>query len=289
MHATGRLPGAPCTSTIVWSIVLAAQVACARDDDDFAPVVVFDQPQVVFAEENFDQWVFGGRTVAATRGRLDSQLAIRIEAVAQVGELTDAQRQKFQLAGRGDIRRFLDRVEEQRKKFLLVRKDQNKIGELWQEIQPLQMTINAGLHGDGSLFAKTLKTILAAEPYARYEEAERERRVFHYRARVELVVGLLDDVLALGDERRRNLVDLVVNETRIPRSFGQYDHYVVLLQMSRLPEERLKMVFDASQWRRFDRQRRQFQGMEPFLKQNGFLPDSRDDAQEMPATGRRAD
>jgi len=178
------------------------------------------------------------------------------------------------LAGKGDIRRFFDRVEEVRKKFQLVKNDQQKFNDIWQEIQPLQVALQTGLHGEGSLFTKTLKTVLTPEQSARYEHDERERRAFHFRARVEIVVGLLDDVLSFGDEQRRKLTEILLEDTHPPRQFGQYDHYVVLFQMSRLPDERLQPAFDAAQWRHWQNHRGRFQGLEPFLKQNGLLPDS---------------
>ena len=54
-------------------------------------------------------------------------------------------------------------VDEKRRKFDKVKNDQNKIGEIYQELQPLQMALNSGLFSEGSIFSKTLKKVLAHE------------------------------------------------------------------------------------------------------------------------------
>ena len=68
----------------------------------------------------------------------------------QVGDL---------VAARGDVVQFFEKVEVVRKKFLLVRKDQQKFNEIWQDISPLQMQFQAGLFGEDSFYNKTLRKI----------------------------------------------------------------------------------------------------------------------------------
>ncbi len=66
---------------------------------------------------------------------------------------------------------------------------------------------------------------------------------------------------------------LLKEETKPPRKLGENDYYVVLYQLSRIPEEKIKPVFDDIQWRFLKRQLDQGRGMGMFLKQNGFIPD----------------
>ncbi|HLQ43829.1 MAG TPA: hypothetical protein VK137_03800, partial [Planctomycetaceae bacterium] len=212
----------------------------------------------------------------------ETQLKLQAEEVDRACGLTEAQKKKLQLAGRGDIKRFFERVEELRKKFLLVRRDQQKFNEIWQDIQPLQMTLNSGLFDDQSFFHKTVRRTLTAEQAGHYEQVERERRQFRYRAKVELVVATLENGLPMRDEQRQKLIRLVLDETQPPRKFGQYDYYVVMLQVSKLPENKLKPLFDNAQWKIMRQQFDQVKGMEQFLKQNGGLAtdgDSDEDAE----------
>jgi hypothetical protein len=49
---------------------------------------------------------------------------------------------------------------------------------------------------------------------------------------------------------------------------------VVLAQAAHIPDEKLKNVFDATQLKLLKKHLEQAKGVEPFLKANGFHPDS---------------
>src|SRR5208283_5075319 len=96
----------------------------------------------VMTDDQFDQWVFGGpRNSKAGRNKLDSLLALQVDDVARMCPLSEVQKKKLLLAGRGDIKRFFDKVEEKRKKFEKVKQDQTKIGEIYQELVPLKVEL----------------------------------------------------------------------------------------------------------------------------------------------------
>jgi hypothetical protein len=65
----------------------------------------------------------------------------------------------------------------------------------------------------------------------------------------------------------------MLEKTRPPKSFGQLDRFIVLVQMSRLPEDTVKSVFDPGQWREVQRRLIQAKMMMPALKQNGVVFD----------------
>jgi hypothetical protein len=254
--------------------VAAPPVAVDADEDEVVDVGV-PQPVFVFADENFDQWLYQDmHNSAGARSRLDAQLLMRLDDLEQSCALTEAQRQKLQLAGRGDIHRLFDRIEELRRKFQTVKSDQNRIGEILQAMQPLQLAMRSGLFGEASLFAKTVRGTLTTDQVERVETADRERRAFRYRVVVAAVVARLDDEVALRAAQRRELERVLFELTRPPANFSQYDPMVVLAQASRLPEEKLKPLFDGPQWKTFRKQLDQARGIEEFLKANGFHPDA---------------
>ena len=80
--------------------------------------------RVMILEETFDQVVFGS-TGDADSGRayLEKILDRKIAELEQVRRPTLVQKKRLLLAGKGDVKRLLDRIEEERKAFQLVRND----------------------------------------------------------------------------------------------------------------------------------------------------------------------
>jgi hypothetical protein len=125
-----------------------------------ADIKVLNLTTAVVARENFERRVFGDREPKRERwNHLEDLLFSKIQAADQKHKLTDPQRAKLQLAGRGDIKRFFDRVEDGRAEFELNRVGfKNGIAAL-QRLKPLADGYYQGPFGYGSLFAKTLRRI----------------------------------------------------------------------------------------------------------------------------------
>jgi hypothetical protein len=264
--------------TATLSIACTGRAARAQDDvvveenEEAAVNMVVNMAGV----EQVDQMLYGrfgmgGAGVA--RNKLDSALALRIDDVDRLCGVTEAQKKKLQLAGRGDIKRFFDRVDETKRKFQVAQN--NQFNNIWQEIQPLQTELNSGLFGDDSFFAKTVKRTLNAEQAAKFENAVRRRSLVRYQATVVWCVAQLDRSVGLSDEQRRRLVELLVKETQPPKRFGQNDYWFMMLQASKLPESKIKPIFDDIQWRILQRQLMQGRGMEQWLKMSGVIDDDK--------------
>jgi len=254
---------------------VTAPPALSGDDWDVGKKAV-DQPnqQVRVMLPDFDQWVLGGKTRDQMERTLRSLLALHVESVARACELSGAQREKLQLAGEGDLKRLFRTIEKLREKHRDVGQDQQKVNAFVQEMSPLQMKLQTGVYDDSSLFRKVLRQTLNHEQSAQYEQQERERRKFRYEAKIELVLSTLQNNISLRADQRQRLVKLLLDETEPPKKFGvgQYDYYIVLCQAGRLPEAKLKPIFDDAQWRSFQRLLTRYRGMETFLQQQGFLP-----------------
>jgi Zn-dependent oligopeptidase len=258
--------------------IIAVGSALWGQDDWDAEEQVLAQPGVLHQraafevpEETFDQWAFGGKTTAHVTKRLDSLLTLQMESIERACELSTDQKKKLQLAGRGDVKRYFGSVEEVRKKFREVRRDQHKINQIWQDIQPLQTRFNSGLFDESSLFHKVLKRTLDPDQSAQYEQQQRERRKFRYEARIQLAVTMMEKGVPLRDEQRKKFVKLLAEDAEPPAKFGQHDYYVVLYHAAKLPEEKLKPIFDDAQWRALTQMFAQAKGMEAHLKRNGFI------------------
>jgi hypothetical protein len=148
------------------------RLTAVRGDIDGKPITVkiemMVQPGVrvmnlktaVLARENFDHLVFGAMRPEEGRwNHLEELLFVTIETAARNHKLTNSERAKLRLAGRGDIKRFFDRVEDERNDFELHRVGfENGLAAL-RRLRPLSDTFNQGPFDDGSLFVKTLRKI----------------------------------------------------------------------------------------------------------------------------------
>lgn len=117
------------------------------------------------SDDTFDAWVFGNdRNASAIRARFAGILRHQTDAAAERCSLTEAQQQKLQLAGRGDVARFFERLNSLRSDFSAVKDDDKKRVEFFDlYVVPLEATLERGPFGPESLFAKTLATILTPE------------------------------------------------------------------------------------------------------------------------------
>ena len=279
----------------ILALALVAGLGRARAQDEFEGIDEEEEaaavaPQVVmWTDDNFDQWVFGGRNIPSVRARLASLLTLQIEEADRACGLTDAQKDKLRLAGKGDVKHFFDDVAEKKRRFQLVKNDQNKIGEIFQEIQPLQGVLNSGPFQDDSIFSKAIRKTLDDAQNARYDKIVAEKRKFRYRAKVELVVATLDQVVGLRADQRRKFVTLILDETSPPSKYGQYDYYLVMYKASLIPEEKIKPIFDDAQWKLMNGQFQQMNGMLPFLKQNGLIDEDEKPDAKAPAGKPKAD
>ena len=211
------------------------------------------------------------------RQRLDAHLAAQIFEIDRVCKLTDAQKNKLRLAGRGDIKRFFDRYEAIKQKSQVIEPDEANVLEIHEELNRLRITLQGNLFLEGSLLIKSLPNTLTGEQFTRYDMVARERRASEHRASVARAVAILLRGIALRDAQRRELITLLTNETKPARGSGRYDAYVLLLQLSRLPEEKLKRLFDEDQWEVVSESLAQAQQLEPVLRQSGQLPIEEDD------------
>ena len=107
--------------------------------------------------------IFGSeRTDTESRDRLDVLLEVKINEANRQYRITEAERRTLQLAGRGDIKRFFDRVTELREDYegsvadqIEIRQDKSLLDKIWV----LQVKFQSGPFGAGSLFSKALNKI----------------------------------------------------------------------------------------------------------------------------------
>jgi hypothetical protein len=225
----------------------------------------------VMDQANFERWVCNGRSRDQLENSLESLLAVQVDFVKRACGLSEAQSRKLDLAGHGDVRRYTRSIDDLIAKYHEVGQDQRKFNEFAQKVFPLQMKMQTGVFDDSSLYRKILAQTLDGGQAARYDEQERQRRKFHYEAKIEIAVTNLESAVPLRAEQRQRLVKLLRDETQPPKKFGQYDYYVVLYRASQLGEGKLKPIFDDAQWKALQNMLMQGRGMQWQLKHNGII------------------
>jgi hypothetical protein len=124
--------------------------------------------RVEAADWEFDDLIFGRQTTAAAvRGRLVATLQQKLADFAALCELSEAQRVKLEVAGRGDIQRLFDRIEDLRTECS--RSQEDAIRAMASRGAELQSSIGSQLFGDSSLLAKLVRRMLSDEQIANWD------------------------------------------------------------------------------------------------------------------------
>jgi len=210
-------------------------------------------------------------TLDKARGRLEIFLSERFDELERCCELTESQRKKLNVAAQGDIKRFEDRLDRVARALENYEINVEEFRHQQQELRELQWALKEKVFGAGSLFSKTIANTLDSEQRASVEKAHRDQMVFLYQEAIVRTAKSLAGVLKLTKEQRGQLEILLMEETHPPKKFGQSDYAFVMYQASKLPEAKLRPIFDKAQWRRLTAQLASWRATEEFLKTDGFI------------------
>lgn len=267
---------------VLFITVLSASVFAV----EFIEIVeeqVVEQNQNIngFRLEHFDQWVFSNQEkIDGAKKQLLERLVGEANSIQSTCDLSDEQKEKLLLAGRGDIQVFTQLYAATRAKFAenLKKRDQQAVQNIWQEIQPLKQKYHGLIFGEGSLFEKVLGHLLDEQQTVRLEKLRREQRKFQYQSAVMLLISQFDQVAPFTHEKREKLLSLISQHSRPPKSFtgenrSHYITYYLLGQMSEIPEEELHPLFEEAAWKVVKQQIKQGKRMKRNLEKQGLVPE----------------
>jgi hypothetical protein len=181
------------------TIVSAGAVTHAQDDwereeqdaatrqEDLQKLRVEQQRQrlQMSYKAQFDRWFSSQfRHRVGALNQLEMRLAARIRELEAEYHLTGTQVKKLELAGRGDIKRYMDRFN---RIAGIMENPLSTIDDLRAarvEMSQLDTRSNPSLFGEGSLLCKTLASTLDEDQSAARERALRERNAFRHRSTV---------------------------------------------------------------------------------------------------------
>ncbi|TWU43139.1 hypothetical protein Q31b_21770 [Novipirellula aureliae] len=228
----------------------------------------------------FYQWVFQGQNgldagMKSLENSLESEL-IRLELQIP---LSEAQKQKIRLAGQVDIKRFLDRLDLARDKFMALStsdvNDNQVINEAYQIASPLGREWSVGLFGDQSFVQKVVSTALNAEQLTKVE-AERQRLLKQNTETVIRVnIATLGRSLLFSEKQRDFLMQYCLEN--IPPFDTTHNRASMLLEyhFAQIPEQQIKDYFDEVQAKALLERGKRFgaDGNKQMLIREGLLND----------------
>jgi hypothetical protein len=271
-------------------------VLVENEDEDAAAVA---DRQIVFSDAQFDQYVYGGtRRVVIVNGvqqvvsdassnavgaqqQFEATINSEIQAIDQVCALTERQKSKLLLAGRGDYADYLDQLADLRQQMTTRPLSQQEYSELIMKLQPLRMSVaRNNLLNENSLFRKTLRRCLTEQQVGPYRDFLRAQRV----KIIESVLLNWDRNAAqvkLTGETRQNFINLLADHGRLPHSQATYIHYIVLYEVDRLAEQ-IQPLLTEAEWTKLQTQVQQAKRVEASIRRSGEWPVVDDDADEQP-------
>jgi len=243
---------------VVGLAIVAAPAHAAPDDEAIAadepaaPAAVAGAHVDIMA--NLNNWVFGGHGVVMNPEDhfLGLQVELQIDELERLCKLTVAQREKLKRAATIDTRRFLADLEAMRQRCAeLDQNDPQVLNQIWPQIQPLRDRFASGLYNEGSFFAKVRRQTLTPEQAASYRAEVIERRELRRRADVAMTLMMVEEKVPLTDAQHAKLAEILLETGREIRTTHQLKTWMLMIQLSKLPEERVKPLFDERQWRLF--------------------------------------
>jgi hypothetical protein len=265
---------------LVWAAVVSSGLAGsirADDPDKKRRDALREQAMLDATRQNisrsFEAWVFGRiGDAAAGRVRLNDLLASQVARIDRVCGLTEAQKKKLLVSGRADIKHFFDRYEETKARVVdEATTPREMLMAANQHAMPLRLMLDRRLFEGNSLFQKILVTTLDAQQFAVFEEHKTKSRESEYRSNVAWMTVMIDRTLGMTSDQRGRFQELVLRETRAPNQLGTLRQWAMFYQISTLPEDKLKPIFDDLQWSLLQPQLARAKMLKPTLIQNGFV------------------
>jgi hypothetical protein len=264
---------------IILAFAAMSESALAQDDevedpDAQAELEARIARRPLLHDQQFDMQIFGRvESIDGARARMNEALTRQVQTWDGQYGLTSTQKQKLYLAGQGDIKRLLDRVEALRKEFLLAKFDRNAVTECLREARRLRRALETPSLGNHSLLAKILATTITEEQKARHNDLVRAYQSGPFDAGVAEAAARLGGVLNLRPEQHRKLLRLLQSEIRQPRQVGGSIYAYVMHQLSKLPEDKVRPIFGDSQWKFLHELLVPWSQAEEFLENDGFILD----------------
>ena len=195
---------------------------------------------------HIDHLVYG-TSVTYGQQQIENQLGNKVQQLSSEYDLTKAQQSKLLLAAQWEAKQFSNEVDALRQKYNSMASD--IIGQqiVLSEAQALQKKRKT-LFGPDSFSSKVMARTVTGEQLSKYQAVLDERLRLRHRSNIEGAIRDIERQVVIKIAQQEALVDLLLAEIPPPKSTHDYDETVVKYQLSRIPEQKLRTVFEADQW-----------------------------------------
>jgi hypothetical protein len=249
---------------VVLVIADRAHIARARDDDncDQTTAARLREERVSALRTQIDRQTFVRLGIEGFKfpDFLELLLLRRINHLASDGRLAEAQLRKLKVAGRADIRRYVDRLDQIASTLERAQTDSNELGKASLTLGETQRAL--------------------------HEQRLRERNRIRYHSAIHEVAESMASAVRMTGAQRRMFEELLQREIRTPRRFGRFsqsergtiqdaDAEVVLAQAARISDAKLNAALGETLSEKLSRRLSRWSGMdiENWLKSRGYMFD----------------
>jgi hypothetical protein len=189
--------------------------------------------------------------VVRERTMRQAHLAMTIDQMRRVAELSDAQVAKLQIAAKGAVDHSLQDLREQLDRYY-----ESRIKAAAGGVR-VAVTMNArrgaNVAADEEIWTKTLGKVLSQEQRQQYDAAVAQRAAFRRQFLVQSVIAAIDEKVLLTEQQRQQLAEAVEasldgdSQTAIGNSMMNGIRRYALQLVSRVDDEKLKAILSEHQ------------------------------------------
>jgi hypothetical protein len=185
---------------------------------------------------------------------LESQVDLEVTRISQSIDLQDDQVEQLRLAGRGDIKRFYDRVEQARRKFQesAQRLNQASPDDMYEIAMPLQSSLKKGLFGRGSLFQKVVANSLDDQQSVALQRHLSRINELQAEGAVRVFVVKIGYYVPMTSVQRSKLTELLLEDATWVINDPHYSFLIVVYQFGKVPRQKYEAIFDEKQMKAVD-------------------------------------
>jgi len=239
--------------------MMVIEVACAQD------TVVDSTP--------LDSWVFEYLSNPEEPTQtLEALVDLELDRLSLAVALGEGQIERLRLAGRGDIKRFFNRVD-RAKWQLRMMDDQERRHKTHGSVLLLQEELRKGLFGKESLFEKVVANSLDDQQSAALQQHLSRMRKLQTESTVRMFVAKIGWHIPLTSVQRTRLTDILLEDIDSVGSDSRYSFYIVLYRFSKVPRDQFETFFDENQMKLIVELTQAGQQLGERLKEEGLFDD----------------